>query len=262
MDPYVVTPDSIPIGNGSPQNGERVAYLYNQYGQTPQGSNGAAALQIAVWELLYDAGPADPDGNLTGGNFRVNTSTLPAAVVNQANAFLAESVGKAESAVFLNVPPPFPSTPTTTRSQGVIVTGSFNFGNKPAASLGDFVWHDLDADGIQDANEPGIEGATVNLKDDNGNVIATTTTAADGSYSFTDLTAGNLLGAVCATERLHPGQSAQRRQRCHARLRCRSGHGSDDCHDHLGFRRQRSHAGCRLLQSGQSGRLRVARSGR
>ena len=103
-------------------------------------------------------------------------------------------------------------TATTTLASGdndpTLDAGFYNL-----ASLGDFVWHDLDADGIQDANEPGIPGATVNLKDADGNVIGTTTTAADGSYSFTDLDAGNVLGAVCATERLHPGQSAQRRQR-------------------------------------------------
>ena len=41
-----------------------------------------------------------------------------------------------------------------------------------------------------DDGEPGIEGATVELLDAAGDVIATTTTAADGSYSFTGLDAG------------------------------------------------------------------------
>ncbi|MCG8327749.1 MAG: carboxypeptidase regulatory-like domain-containing protein, partial [Chitinophagales bacterium] len=57
-------------------------------------------------------------------------------------------------------------------------------------SLGDFVWNDLDADGIQDGGEPGVEGVTVNLKDDNGNVIETTTTDNTGFYEFTDLVPG------------------------------------------------------------------------
>ncbi|MEL6140971.1 MAG: SdrD B-like domain-containing protein, partial [Bacteroidota bacterium] len=55
------------------------------------------------------------------------------------------------------------------------------------ASLGDFVWLDTDGDGIQDNGEPGIEGVTVNLLDNNGNQIATTTTDATGFYEFTDL---------------------------------------------------------------------------
>ena len=58
------------------------------------------------------------------------------------------------------------------------------------ASLGDFVWDDYNANGIQDAGEPGISGATVNLLDSGGTQIATTTTNASGIYSFTNLTPG------------------------------------------------------------------------
>ncbi|WP_235299793.1 SdrD B-like domain-containing protein, partial [Portibacter marinus] len=59
------------------------------------------------------------------------------------------------------------------------------------ASIGDFVWLDTDADGVQDAGEEGIEGVAVNLKDENGDVIASTTTEADGSYEFTGLAPGD-----------------------------------------------------------------------
>ncbi|WP_235296444.1 SdrD B-like domain-containing protein, partial [Portibacter marinus] len=59
------------------------------------------------------------------------------------------------------------------------------------ASIGDFVWLDEDGDGVQDDGEDGVEGVTVNLKDENGKVIASTTTEADGSYEFTDLTPGD-----------------------------------------------------------------------
>ena len=30
-------------------------------------------------------------------------------------------------------------------------------------SIGDYVWEDIDGDGIQDVNEPGISGVTVRL---------------------------------------------------------------------------------------------------
>ena len=33
-------------------------------------------------------------------------------------------------------------------------------------------WHDLDADGIKDANEPGLDGWNIQLLDDNGSVVA------------------------------------------------------------------------------------------
>ncbi|MCB0597952.1 MAG: DUF11 domain-containing protein, partial [Phaeodactylibacter sp.] len=61
------------------------------------------------------------------------------------------------------------------------------------ASLGDFVWDDQDFDGVQDVGEPGIGGVTVNLLDGSGNFLQTTTTAPDGSYSFTDLVPGDYI---------------------------------------------------------------------
>ncbi len=61
-------------------------------------------------------------------------------------------------------------------------------------SLGDFVWFDTDRDGVQDAGEAGIAGVTVKL--DPGTPAnpaddVTTTTNANGGYSFTNLPAGN-----------------------------------------------------------------------
>ena len=41
-----------------------------------------------------------------------------------------------------------------------------------------------------DANSPPLGGVTVQLLDSNGNILATTTTAADGTYHFTNLKAG------------------------------------------------------------------------
>ncbi|CAM9466036.1 unnamed protein product, partial [Discosporangium mesarthrocarpum] len=58
------------------------------------------------------------------------------------------------------------------------------------SSLGNYVWNDLNFNGIQDDGDTGVGGVTVNLKDEDGNVIETTTTADDGSYSFDDLTPG------------------------------------------------------------------------
>ena len=65
--------------------------------------------------------------------------------------------------------------------------GIFN----PDASLGDYVWEDLNEDGIQDSNEPGVSGVTVTLFDGNGNQLGQTTTNTNGFYLFTDLPAGD-----------------------------------------------------------------------
>ncbi|NNM30440.1 MAG: hypothetical protein HKO57_13040, partial [Akkermansiaceae bacterium] len=61
-------------------------------------------------------------------------------------------------------------------------------------TIGDFVWRDRDADGIQDAGEPGLAGVTVNLLDFAGTTtLLTTTTNGAGAYSFGDLVAGDYL---------------------------------------------------------------------
>lgn len=61
----------------------------------------------------------------------------------------------------------------------------------PSGKIGNYVWNDLDRDGKQDYNEPGIPGVTVKLLDPHHNVVATTTTNSDGLYSFTGLEAGD-----------------------------------------------------------------------
>ena len=59
------------------------------------------------------------------------------------------------------------------------------------ASIGDFVWNDLNGNGIQDAGEPGIPNVPVNLYTCGGVFVATTTTDPNGLYSFTGLTPGS-----------------------------------------------------------------------
>ncbi|MGB3731998.1 SdrD B-like domain-containing protein [Microbacterium sp.] len=66
----------------------------------------------------------------------------------------------------------------------------FGFAPKPV-SIGDYVWIDADNDGQQDAGEAPVPGATVTLLDSTGATVATTTTDADGYYSFTDLRASS-----------------------------------------------------------------------
>ncbi|WP_250855349.1 SdrD B-like domain-containing protein, partial [Anabaena sp. PCC 7938] len=81
-------------------------------------------------------------------------------------------------------------TQTVTLTSGEF-NGTLDAGLVQLASLGDKVFHDLDADGIQDAGEQGIANASVNLLDTAGNVIATTTTDGNGLYSFTNLQPGD-----------------------------------------------------------------------
>ena len=87
-----------------------------------------------------------------------------------------------------------PSTPislSTTLESGDY-DPTLDFGYTPLlSSLGDYVWEDLNADGIQDAGEPGIQGVTVTLYSSDGEVLGTTVTGPTGEYVFTDLPAGS-----------------------------------------------------------------------
>ena len=50
------------------------------------------------------------------------------------------------------------------------------------------VYNDLNGDGSNDGGtDPGLAGWTINVLDSSNNIVATTTSAADGTYSFTDL---------------------------------------------------------------------------
>jgi hypothetical protein len=63
-------------------------------------------------------------------------------------------------------------------------------GLTPRASIGDLVWEDLNGDGVQDPNEPGVDGNLVQLLDCNGNVLDTRATANGGQYLFPNLVPG------------------------------------------------------------------------
>jgi SdrD B-like domain/Secretion system C-terminal sorting domain len=58
------------------------------------------------------------------------------------------------------------------------------------ARIGDFIWNDLNKNGVQDAGEPGIAGVTVTLYNNAGNPIRTTITDNNGYYQFTDVPVG------------------------------------------------------------------------
>ena len=57
--------------------------------------------------------------------------------------------------------------------------------------LGDYVWHDSNVNGIQDAGEVGIAGVVVKLYDGSGTLLASTVTNQNGYYEFDNLCNGN-----------------------------------------------------------------------
>ena len=80
-----------------------------------------------------------------------------------------------------------------------------SFGYRSPGTIGDRVWSDSNGDGIQDPGELGLASVTVELLNNVGAVIATTTTAADGSYLFEALPQGFFTTRIAATNFLVGG---------------------------------------------------------
>jgi hypothetical protein len=67
------------------------------------------------------------------------------------------------------------------------------------ASVGDRVWNDVNGDGVQDANETGLNGVTIQLLDAANNLAGTATTSGDGNYTFGTLAAGTYTVRIVAS---------------------------------------------------------------
>ncbi len=59
----------------------------------------------------------------------------------------------------------------------------------PAIRIGNWVWEDLNANGIEDAGEAGLGNVTVQLRQ-GSTVVATTISSASGEYLFSGLNPG------------------------------------------------------------------------
>lgn len=86
-------------------------------------------------------------------------------------------------------PPALTPVATFTLSSGVN-DDTIDQGFYKLASLGNFVWFDQNADGIQDQNEPGVANASVLLLRDGVLTGDSTVTDADGFYAFNQLQPG------------------------------------------------------------------------
>ena len=123
---------------------------------------------------------------LTSGTYTV-TETQPTGYLDGLHA--AGSGGG--NATVANVISAISLTP------GAAITG-YNFGEVQAASLSGHVYHDADYDSILDAGEA-LSGVTLTLtgNDDQGSAVSlTTTTATDGTYTFTGLRPSSAAGYI------------------------------------------------------------------
>ena len=77
-------------------------------------------------------------------------------------------------------------------------SASANFADRRANRVGGKVFNDLDGNGTQDSGEAGFGGATVELRNVDGTVVATTTSLASGTYEFLNVANGDYTVVVSA----------------------------------------------------------------
>lgn len=172
------------------------------------GNTGNGALGDRVWIDADGDGVQDPgEPGLPGATVQLYTDPDGDGVYD--TPFGAPAITEPDgSYIFTNLPPdgyvvgvtaPAGYTPTSGPIDEVIplapgdVYLNADFGFQPSIPggvIGDTIWFDLDGDGVQDVGEPGIPGVTIALLNAGGNVIATTTTDANGNYRFTGLPDG------------------------------------------------------------------------
>lgn len=70
--------------------------------------------------------------------------------------------------------------------------------------IGNRIWRDLDSDGVQDANEPGVAGVTVRLFAPDGSVLATAVTDPNGNYYFSSAAGANTASSIFGISGLRP----------------------------------------------------------
>jgi protocatechuate 3,4-dioxygenase beta subunit len=144
------------------------------------GSDGTTVLSTKT----TDASGFYSFSNLLAGTYYVQF-TAPSGYT-----FTTKNASGSTAANDSNVNPSTGKTDAITLATGA-TDNTIDAGLYQPASIGDFVWKDVNGNGIQDAGEPGISNVTVKLLGSDGTtVLGTKTTNANGIYSFTNLLAG------------------------------------------------------------------------
>ncbi|EQA4765630.1 SdrD B-like domain-containing protein, partial [Staphylococcus pseudintermedius] len=191
------------------QLGDKVWNDVNKNGIQDQGETGIADVKVTLKDLdgnILDTTYTNTNGkyifdNLKNGNYQVGFETpegYAASPSNQGNDAL-DSDGPT------NVQAVISDGNNLTIDQGFYQTET------PTHNVGDKVWEDLNKDGIQDQNEPGIANVKVTLKDADGNVVDTRTTDDKGNYLFEKVKEGEYTIEFETPEGYTPTQTGQGR---------------------------------------------------
>ncbi|MFN8498619.1 MAG: SdrD B-like domain-containing protein [Anaerolineae bacterium] len=181
----------------------------NQQLTNPQKGN----VTGTVWNDINGDGVQQPgEPGVPGVKIELRDPTqtsLFAVTYTDANGnYIFPNVTPQAYVVYENVPAGFVNTTPISVPVAVLPGGvanaDFGIQKSPTPGTGNIdgtVFNDTNGDGVRQPGEPGIPGATVTLKDQNGNPVATTTTDPSGNYSFPNVPPGS----YTVTETVPPG---------------------------------------------------------
>ena len=158
---------------------------------TPAGANVTDIFGNAVTDVTTPANGGYRFANLAVGEYKVSVVSTPSGFVptiGEVDATTGSSTGSATSS---------PATGSAALGGSDL---TLDFGFVKPVSVGNYVFEDVNYDGLQDGTDVGIQGAVLRLYDASGttqittdafnNAITDQTTGADGSYSFNNLKPG------------------------------------------------------------------------
>ncbi len=180
--------------------GDKVWEDMNCNGIQDAGEAGIANVQV---KLLSSTGTVlqttytDANGNygfdVAAGSYKVQVVTPSGYYETKANQGSNDSIDSDISSGVTGL-----YTVTTGQSNLTVDAGLYK-----KASLGDFVWDDMNHNSVQDANEPGVSGVKVCLYTSTGTLVASTTTDSTGHYLFSNLNPGDYYEVFDKTNVMH-----------------------------------------------------------
>ena len=194
-----------PIRKGSGIIGDRIFHDVNANSAQDAGDQGLEGVIVRLFNTnndLVDVVVTNENGqylftgldNTASYTVVVVTSSLPNGAAGWSNSVDPDGGLNSESFIDLSLIP-----------SGIDLAQDFGYIGADSNTIEGTVWSDNDGNGLltdgltppdPDETANGIENVTVVLKDTNGNIVASTTTDANGNYSFTGLPNGSYAVSV------------------------------------------------------------------